>query len=90
MEKAAGNGLKTPAPNYYTAVLQVLISDLQRAFSVSEITAAVREAHPLTATQSKAIRRALAQIMQVPLATVSTERRGPFFTPVKLYRYKIY
>ncbi len=81
---------KMPPVNYYTAVLQVLISDTQRAFSVSEIAHAVRENHPLPASEGKAIRRALAQILQVPLATVKTERRGPFCIPVRVYQYRIF
>ncbi len=77
-----------PPLNYYTAVLQVLLSDRGRAFSISEIRCAIAAAHPLSPSRA-AIVRALQQLHQVPLISVSTERRYLRCIPISVFQYKL-
>jgi hypothetical protein len=74
--------------NYYTAVLQVLTSDTGRAFSISEIISVIAENHPMKPDRRSVV-NALAQLKQVPLVTVTSERRYMRSVPVSLYQYKL-
>lgn len=87
MEKSLKSQVKIPTANYYTAVLQALASNPDKALSVGEIAIEIKKKHPLPCTDLRTIRAALAQIIQVPLCSVHSERRGPFSIPVKLYKF---
>jgi hypothetical protein len=75
--------------NYYTAVLQALLSDTDKFFSVSEIAAFITEKHPLIPSRA-AILRAIYQLKCVPLVVEGTERRYLRCIPISVYKYKIY